>query len=67
MKNRIHFLEGVTLSDMAAIYQSAEIMIYPLFLKGLEFLLLKRFFPKYLLLLQVVVVLMKVVVLHLTI
>ena len=46
MKNRIHFLEGVTLSDMAAIYQSAEIMIYPSVFEGFGIPIIEALFSK---------------------
>lgn len=46
MKERIHFLEGISLTDMAAIYQSAEIMIYPSVFEGFGIPIIEALFSK---------------------
>ena len=47
LNQRIHFLSGLSLNEMAAIYQSAEMMIYPSILKVLAYQSWKHYFAKY--------------------
>ena len=50
--SKVLFLNNVSFNDMPAIYQSADMMVYPLFLKDSVFQLLKHFIQKRLLLQQ---------------
>lgn len=46
LSNRIHFLSGLSLIEMAAIYQSAEMMIYPSIFEGFGIPILEALFCK---------------------
>lgn len=44
LSRRVHFLNGLSLSEMAAIYQSAEMMIYPSIFEGFGIPILEALF-----------------------
>ena len=46
LNQRIHFLSGLSLNEMAAIYQSAEMMIYPSIYEGFGIPILEALFCK---------------------
>ena len=44
LSDRVHLIHNINLKEMAAIYQSADIMLYPsLFLKVLDYPILEAF------------------------
>ena len=46
LSHRTHFLSGLSLTEMAAIYQSAEIMVYPSIFEGFGIPILEALFSK---------------------
>ena len=46
LKHRIHFLEGLTLTELATLYQLAEIFIYPSIIEGFGIPIIEALFSK---------------------
>ena len=46
LQDRVHFLSGLDLSEMAAIYQNADIMLYPSLFEGFGIPILEALFSK---------------------
>jgi len=46
MEKQVHFLEGVTMDDLAAIYKLADIFVYPSFFEGFGIPVIEALFSK---------------------
>lgn len=46
MENQVHFLEGVSMDELAVIYKSADIFVYPSFFEGFGIPVIEALFSK---------------------